>query len=61
MRASWFAWMGFALLVSVGFGSAIRFAWDPGAVADERDAMPGARTHGRSVFFTYWSTGFGGK
>ena len=60
MRNNGLAWIVFGVLVALGFGAAKSLAWDPGAASVDRERIPTSAVHG-AVFFTYWSTGFGGK
>ena len=60
MRRSDFAWIVFGIVVALGYGAAKSFAWDPGSASVDRERIPTSAAHG-AVFFTYWSTGFGGK
>jgi hypothetical protein len=61
MRPRELLWLALPLVVSLGYGAALLSSWDPGATSFERDRMPTAAGRGRSHYFTYWSTGFGGK
>jgi hypothetical protein len=61
MRPRELLWLALPLVAALGYGAAVAAHWDPNATTVERDRMPTTGGRGRSHFFTYWSTGFGGK